>query len=143
MIENKHITKNFSLYEFIKSPTATNLFIANIPNAYVISNITDIAVKVLQPVRDEFNSPIVIDSGYRCSRLNRALGGVSTSQHLTGSAADIRPLDNANIVALWSFVLKLIDNGTIKVSQAILYRKKRFIHLGLYTGKKLNQILYK
>jgi hypothetical protein len=33
--------------------------------------------------------PIKISSGFRCERLNRAVGGVSNSQHTKGQAADI------------------------------------------------------
>ena len=36
------------------------------------------------------NDPVIINSGYRCSEVNRAVGGWSGSNHLTGCAADIR-----------------------------------------------------
>jgi hypothetical protein len=43
---------------------------------------------VLQPLRDRFG-PIRINSGYRCPELNEAVGGVQSSQHMRGEAADI------------------------------------------------------
>ena len=44
----------------------------------------------LQDLRDTLGSPIVVNSGCRCTRHNRAVGGSPTSQHLAGRAADIR-----------------------------------------------------
>jgi hypothetical protein len=50
----------------------------------------------LEELRDRYsakyseNSPIIINSGYRSSQLNKKVGGVSTSNHLTGCAVDIR-----------------------------------------------------
>lgn len=72
----------------------------------IISNLTTLCEEVLEPLREAVNSkehgllptflpwpsheiPIVISSGYRCRELNKAVGGVSDSQHLTGEAADI------------------------------------------------------
>lgn len=57
---------------------------------------------VLQPVRDNFNKPVVISSGYRSPAVNRAIGGSSKSQHMTGQAADfiIPWIDNYD-VANW------------------------------------------
>ena len=44
---------------------------------------------VLQPLRDAMNEPIKIGSGYRCTRLNQAVGGVANSQHTKGEAVDL------------------------------------------------------
>ena len=45
--------------------------------------------KVLQPLRDKFGSAIIVNSGYRSPAVNKAVGGVPTSQHVRGEAADI------------------------------------------------------
>ena len=44
---------------------------------------------VLDPARGKWGKPIHVSSGYRCPELNKAVGGVPTSQHLKGEAADI------------------------------------------------------
>ena len=44
---------------------------------------------VLEPLRVAMNEPIKIGSGFRCQKLNKAVGGVYNSQHLTGQAADL------------------------------------------------------
>ena len=43
----------------------------------------------LQTIRDRFNAPIQINSAYRCLSHNKAIGGVSNSQHVSGKASDI------------------------------------------------------
>jgi len=43
----------------------------------------------LQTIRDRFNAPIQINSAYRCLSHNKAIGGVSNSQHVLGKASDI------------------------------------------------------
>lgn len=47
-------------------------------------------VDVLQQIRDTVNRPVVVTSGVRCERHNRRVGGAARSQHLLGTAADIR-----------------------------------------------------
>lgn len=47
-------------------------------------------VEVIQDVRDTFNKPVVINSGLRCEKHNKRVGGAPKSQHLLGTAADIR-----------------------------------------------------
>ncbi len=49
-----------------------------------------VLVKVLEDVREYFNKPIVINSGYRCASHNRDIGGSTNSQHTKGKAADFR-----------------------------------------------------
>lgn len=45
----------------------------------------------LNEIREEFGEPIVVNSAFRTPVVNHAVGGVSTSLHLQGRAADIRP----------------------------------------------------
>ena len=46
-------------------------------------------ITYLQKIRNHFNAPVVINSGYRCTKHNRAVGGAVNSQHTHGKAADI------------------------------------------------------
>ena len=52
-------------------------------------NIEALVANVLDPVRDEYGKPIYVNSGYRCEKHNKAVGGVPRSQHIVGEAADI------------------------------------------------------
>ncbi len=84
------LTSNFSLQELLKSQTALRKGIDNKPaNPGVITNLQVLCEKVLQPVRDHYARPVVINSGYRCPKLNKAIGSSSKSQHIKGMAADI------------------------------------------------------
>ncbi|WP_083928410.1 D-Ala-D-Ala carboxypeptidase family metallohydrolase [Marinobacterium rhizophilum] len=44
---------------------------------------------ILEDLRDEFDSPVIINSEYRCPTHNRNVGGVKNSRHLVGDAADV------------------------------------------------------
>lgn len=46
-------------------------------------------VGILQQIRDHFGRSVNINSGYRSPSHNKAVGGSSTSYHLSGQAADI------------------------------------------------------
>ena len=84
------LSENFSLQELLKSQTALRKGIDNKPtDPSVITNLQVLCEKVLQPVRDHFARPVVINSGYRCPKLNKAIGSSSKSQHTKGEAADI------------------------------------------------------
>ena len=84
------LSENFSLQELLKSQTALRKGIDNKPtDPSVITNLQVLCEKVLQPIRDHFARPVVINSGYRCSKLNKAIGSSSKSQHTKGQAADI------------------------------------------------------
>lgn len=52
-------------------------------------NIEALVANVLDPLRDEYGKPIYVNSGYRCEKHNKAVGGVPRSQHKVGEAADI------------------------------------------------------
>lgn len=90
-----NLSQNLPLSEVIKSNTATRKGIDNTPNKEHIENLKYIAVNVFQPLRDHFNTPIYISSGYRSKKLNKAVGGSPTSFHCYGMALDIDQ-DNRN-----------------------------------------------
>jgi len=83
------ITKHFTLDELCASATAKARGIQNKPNAQQIIALVYLTCYVLEPLRDAMNEPIPISSGFRCEQLNRAVGGVSNSQHMRGQAADL------------------------------------------------------
>ena len=84
------LTPHFRLSEFLKSSTASARGIDNTPSLEVVSNLQQLCIHVLEPLRAYFNTPIVVSSGYRSPALNKAVGGSATSQHMTGEAADLR-----------------------------------------------------
>lgn len=89
MIENEQLSKNFTLKELCASMTADILHIDNTPTKEAVVNLRVLCKDVLQPARDKWGKPMRINSGYRCKELNKAVGGVRNSYHLSGKAADI------------------------------------------------------
>ena len=86
-----YLSKNFTFDEFFRSETADRLGIDNSTDkALILNNIKDLVYNILQPLRNYLKCPIHINSGYRCIKLNNALGSKPTSQHCLGQAADIR-----------------------------------------------------
>jgi zinc D-Ala-D-Ala carboxypeptidase len=83
------ISKHITYKEATKSVTALRLGIENKPSEYNLQNMELIAEKVFEPLRKAVNGPIKINSFYRCEKLNKAIGGSSTSQHCEGRAIDI------------------------------------------------------
>lgn len=81
--------KFFSLKELCKSATAQTKGIDNMPDFYQVQNLCRLCELVLDPVRETVKRPIIVTSGYRSQELNKAVGGVVTSQHVFGCAADI------------------------------------------------------
>lgn len=85
----QQLTEHFCLEEFTRSATATQFGIVNEPGIDAISNLQNLCQEILEPLREYWGKPIYISSGYRCTKLNQKVGGVPTSQHLKGEAADI------------------------------------------------------
>lgn len=129
------LSKNFDWKEFTKSDTASRLHICNeIVDFDVRDNIKALVDFVLQPLRDAWGGPIFINSGYRSPELNKAVGGVATSQHTKGQAADCGCTDP---YALAKLVLRM----KLDFDQLILYPS--FVHLSFKKdGDNRREVLY-
>ncbi|MBR4856008.1 MAG: peptidase M15 [Bacteroidaceae bacterium] len=131
------ISKNFSYHEFEQSEAARQYRIMNIIGTPEIRDaVKGLVINLLQPLRDKVGRPLNISSGYRCAELNRKVGGVPTSQHCKGEAADVwcatlTPYQLARVV---------LENG-IPYDQMILYPS--FVHLSYRKdGEQRKQLLY-
>lgn len=136
------ITTNFNYDELINSATARIKKIDNTPNEEQKQNLIKLTKEILQPIRDKFNNPITINSGFRSVKLNNAVGGVKTSQHLAGEACDITSKNNK---VLWDLIIEMINNKEIEVGQLIwekgTSKAPKWIHISLPNKKHHNQIL--
>ena len=83
------VTMHFTIEELYASATAKAKGINNKPNTQQMINLVYLCAYVLEPLRVAMNEPIKIGSGFRCEKLNKAVGGVSSSQHCKGQAADL------------------------------------------------------
>jgi len=82
-----NLTEHFKINEFEDSDTAKRLKIDNSVPQEFRSNIKKIA-DLMEEVRSLLGVPITITSGYRSPKLNRAVGGVQSSEHCSGLACD-------------------------------------------------------
>ncbi len=138
------ITPNFSLEELLKSPTATRRKFEEqfTPPQTVIDSLTVLCVRLLQPIRDLWGRPLPLSSGYRCLRLNRAIGGAPKSQHLTGEAADIDLGSRELNKALFDAIIEWQKKGWIEFDQLINEYDFAWIHVSYKRiGINRNQVL--
>ena len=73
----------------------------------------------------EGDDPIVINSGYRSEAVNKAVGGVSGSNHLTGCAADIRVAGIEQLVRYATILLDISDESQEDFDELLLERSPR------------------
>ena len=96
------LSENFSLNELTKSQTATRKGIDNEPTREQVGNLKALSINILQKIRDHYNKPVRVTSGYRSPELCVAIGSSEKSQHAKGEAADfeITGIDNFDL-AIW------------------------------------------
>lgn len=63
------------------------------PNKEALQNLKRLCIHFLEPVRELLGVPLQVSSGYRSALVNRKVGGVPTSAHRFGRAADFVPQD--------------------------------------------------
>ena len=117
----------FTIEELEHSDTATKYKIDNTSNGETRTNLIKLIELLLDPIRTKWGKPIKVNSGYRCSKLNRMVGGVSTSQHVLGEAADITvgsPEENRKL-------FEMIISMNILFDQLILEDGGKWIHISL------------
>lgn len=124
-MNNEKLSENFDLEEFTRSDKAKELGITNEPGEKELAALRMLVSRTIQPLRDKLGVPIHVNSGYRCPELNKAVGGVPTSQHQKGEAADLSVDGKA------ADILEALENSNIPFDQAILYRKQNFLHVSL------------
>ena len=134
--------KYFTMSELTSSPTARRKGIDNTPNGVQRAALTALVTNILDPLREAYGKPIVVTSGFRCPRLNRAVGGVAKSQHMKGEAADIRTLSDrpSDNKKLFDLIIKLglpfdqcIDEygyNWIHVSYTNQGNRRQVLHIG-------------
>jgi len=84
-------------YFTIEELTRTDTGLKNVPNSVEIENLKYLVDKILDPAREALSVPIFVNSAFRSKKVNKAIGGASTSQHTKGEAADITTKDNKKL----------------------------------------------
>ena len=133
-LNDTRLSPHFVLREFLN----VGKYPDNKPTLQDVANMTYGCIMLLEPARLEVG-PIIINSGFRNSRVNRLVGGVSNSQHLIGQAADIRPKDPAQFQRLVDFLKahaltdQLLTGSTwFHLSWNPFAQPRRYIRIGYY-----------
>lgn len=131
--------KYFNFDEFFNSDLADTVGIVNYPapevERLVRFHIIALVDHVLDPIRERLGVPVRITSGFRCKALNELVGGIDSSQHLAGYAADftidgLAPSEYRRL-AFWC-----ADH--LDFDQLIVYAKRKFIHVS-YVSPESNR----
>ena len=134
------LSEHFTLAEMCKTSAKTAdgrsaqgdaLLAKNIPSHVHIENLKRLC-GWLEMLRDEWNrrygegdDPIVINSGYRSEAVNKAVGGVKRSNHLTGCAADIRVAGMEQALRYAVILLDISDESQEDFDELLLERSPK------------------
>ena len=126
------LSQHFTLGELCK--TSVKTADGNIPSRVHIENLKRVC-GWLEMLRDEYNrrygegnNPIIINSGYRSPQVNKAVGGVATSNHLTGCAVDIRVADMKQLLRYAVILLDIADEGREAFDELLIERNAKDIY---------------
>lgn len=112
--------KYFSILEFTRSETARKLGIDNTAPLEIRNNIRLFVETILDPIREDWGSPITVSSGYRCDRLNKAVGGAENSGHKYGFCADLQVSGGElRLRSFAKFVKKWMEDHKMKWDEII------------------------
>ena len=151
-----NLSEHFTLAELTK----TNTRIENVPNEAQVKNLKRLC-GWLEMLRDEYNKryslpltpskergnceqPIVINSGYRSPQVNKLVGGVATSNHLTGCAVDIRVLGMEQLLRYAVILLDISDESGEDFDELLIERNAKgtyWLHGGVTLQPPSNQHL--
>jgi len=135
------LTTNFSLAELTASQVAARQGINNNPTAGQIENLKRLCESILQPIRNHYDSPVIISSGFRSAELCIAIGSTIHSQHAKGEAADLQVIGVDN-KALAKYIKENLDYDQLILE---FYKDNEptsgWIHCSYSTDRNRNQSL--
>ena len=122
-----NLSEHFSLAEMCK----TEVELKNVPNEVQVENLKRLC-GWLEMLRSEWNKrygegndPIIINSGYRSPAVNKAVGGVATSNHLTGCAADIRVAGIEQLIRYATILLDISNESQEDFDELLIERSPK------------------
>ena len=128
-LDGSRLSPHFTLGEMCKTSAKTQD--GNIPSHVHIENLKRLC-GWLEMLRSEWNKrygegddPIIINSGYRSEAVNKAIGGVSGSNHLTGCAADIRVTGMEQLIRYATILLDISDESQEDFDELLIERSPK------------------
>ena len=136
-----NLSEHFKLEELCKTKTG----IENVPNEAQVENLKRLC-RWLEQLRRRWNNlygegddPIIINSGFRSPEVNRAVGGVSTSNHLTGCAVDIRCIGMEQALRYAAILLDISDLNREDYDELLIEQKRNVIWIHFAVRPKDNR----
>ena len=129
MNKQTNLSEHMTLAELCK----TNTGIENVPNEAQVENLKRVC-RWLERLRRRWNDkygdgddPIIINSGFRSEAVNKAVGGVPTSNHLTGCAVDIRCIGMEQALRYASILLDISDMSREDFDELLIEQKRSVV----------------
>jgi hypothetical protein len=139
---NAKLSEHFTLGEFTKSNSHPEVY--NIPSHEAIANMKRLC-QWLEVLRKRYNAPIIINSGYRSPQLNKKIGGVANSNHLTGCAVDIRVSGMEQLIRYAAILLDYAEESHQDFDE-LLIEKNRYgaiwLHFAVRPSGNRRKILF-
>ena len=123
-----NLTQHFTLEELTHSDYAVAHGINNSANQIVQDNIMMLCTLILEPLRASISEPVIINSGYRNAAVNDGVGGVKTSHHLLGLAADINFKNEAQLKQMVAY---LKENTHLDLALVERSKSSKWLHVQL------------
>ena len=125
----ERLSQHFTLRELCK----TSVRMENVPNEAQVENLKRLC-RWLERLRKRWNDkygdgddPIIINSGFRSPEVNKAVGGVPSSNHLTGCAVDIRCIGMEQALRYAAILLDISDMSREDFDELLIEQKRSVI----------------
>lgn len=134
------IGRYLTLEELTRSDYAARKGIDNSPpDNLIISNLNQWAINVYDPIRDHFGIYIPVTSGYRSPKLNKAIGGSTSSQHCKGEAGDLSMKGTGQALTNQALFMYILQN--IEFDQLINEFNFQWVHVSYRKGNNRKEVL--
>ena len=126
-----------TLFFTLSELCVTDSGLPNFPGWEEIDNLYRLVTNVLDPLRAAYKQPIKVNSGFRSEAVNKAIGGVPTSQHRYGAAADITAGDRLQNKRLFDTIV-----ASLPFDQCICEKDYTWIHVSYKASGNRKQVLF-
>ena len=136
------LSPHFTLGELTKSSSHSEVY--NIPSHEAITNLKRVCVW-LEELRLRSGTPIRINSGYRSPQLNKKIGGVPTSNHLTGCAVDIRVSGMEQLIVYAAIIIQYANETHQDFDELLIEKNKHgaiWLHFAVRAKGNRRRVLF-